>query len=113
MPDYELGTRRPNGIRRSAVLNQTRQDKGVRPTQDQGGPNLVGTTISFTSPNIVADSANGLGIFTYIGQPFTVQGTASNDRPYIVLTLGAGSITVEPSQITTEAAGNTVILRGT
>lgn len=113
MADYELGTRRPNGIRRGAVLNQTRQDKGVRPTQDQGGPNLNANTITFTAPNIIADSGNGLGIFTYIGQPFTVQGSASNDRPFIVLTLGAGSITVEPSQITNEASGNLVLLRGT
>lgn len=111
MSDWENGTRRLNGISRGASLNETRNNKGARQTQDQGGVNIAASTISFTAPNIIADSANGLGIFTYVGQPFTVEGTASNDRRYIVLTTGAGSITVEPSQVTTEAAGGLVMLR--
>lgn len=113
MADWENGTRRLNGISRGASLNETRNNKGVRPTQDQGGANLAANTISFTAPNIIADSGNGLGVFTYAGQQLIVEGSASNDRRYIVLTTGAGSITVEPSQVTSESAGALMYLRGT
>jgi hypothetical protein len=111
MSDCENGTRRPNGISRSASLNETRNNKGIRPTQDQGGVNIAASTISFTNPNTISDSANGLGVFTFVGQEFTVFGSASNDRRFIVLTTGASSITVEPSQVTTESAGALILLR--
>lgn len=105
------GTRKMNGIPRGAALNNTRNAKCVRPTQDQGGPNTASNGISFTNPNTITDTNNGLG-FLYVGQIFTVDGSASNDRDFICLATGAGSITVEPStQVTTEAAGVTMFIR--
>lgn len=112
MSDWSMGTRRLNGISRGASLNETRNNKSARQTQDQGGPNVASTGLSFTAPNIIADSNNGLGAFTFVGQELVVEGSANNDRRFIILTTGAGSITVEPSQVTAESAGALIMLRG-
>ena len=64
------------------------------------------TTISFTSPGTISDSANGLAIFA-VGDVILVRGSASNDSVYTVVTAVAGAITVnEP--VATEGAGATV-----
>lgn len=112
MADWENGTRRLNGIPRSAGLNETRNNKGVRQTQDKGGPNVASIGIAFTNPNTITDSNNGLGVF-FVGQGITVEGSASNDRRFLVLTVAAGTITVEPSQVTTEGAGQLMFIRAT
>lgn len=69
------------------------------------------TTISFTNPNTISDSANGLG-FLSVGERFNTSSTSGlNDRANTVVSTGAGSITVAET-VTTETAGaaGTVVL---
>lgn len=108
--NMSTGTRQNQRVDHGAKLNETRY-YNCYPSQNQGGPNYIATTISFTAPNTIADSANGLGFLT-VGQIFRIQGSGINDRMFEVLTTGAGSITVEPStQVQTLAAGPKIILR--
>jgi hypothetical protein len=61
-------------------------------------------TISYTAPNTIADSGSGLGGLIP-GDIISVRGSTSNDGIYTVVTVAAGSITVnEP--IVTEVAGD-------
>lgn len=71
--------------------------------------NLVGAGISFTAPNVISDTGNGLGIFL-INDIFEVRGSILNSRSYLVTSVGAGFITVAGSLIRTEATGPTLTL---
>ncbi len=64
---------------------------------------LTDTTISFTASDTIGDTGNGLGIFA-IGDLIRIEGTASNDGIFEVLTVAAGTLTVVET-ITTESAG--------
>ena len=68
---------------------------------------VTGTTISFTAPSTISDSANGLGVYR-AGDPVKVTGSASNNRTYVVATAGAGTMVVVETNIVTESAGATV-----
>jgi hypothetical protein len=65
---------------------------------------LTATTISFTAPDTMGDTGNGLGIFA-IGDRVRIEGTASNNGIREVLTVAVGTITFVEQDITTEAAG--------
>jgi hypothetical protein len=68
------------------------------------------TTISFdTTADTIADTGYGLG-FLEVGDAFTVTGSTSNDGTYTVATVtSAAAITVDQN-LTTEVAGDTVIM---
>ena len=76
---------------------------------------IVGTTISFGdgdgtgSTDTINDSGDGLGDFS-VGDMITVTGSTSNDGTYEILTVAAGVVEVAAGSLTTEAAGDTVIL---
>lgn len=75
-----------------------------------GAPMLRATTISFTGPDTIADSGNGLAIFP-AGARIRVQGSARNNREFLVVTSAAGSLTVRPARVTSAAAGPSIELR--
>lgn len=73
-------------------------------------------TISFTSPDTISDSANGLGSMV-VGQWVEVRSTGgaatTNDGFYKVATVAAGAITTEQQSITTDsAAASRTVLQG-
>lgn len=70
---------------------------------------LSAATISFTAPDTISDSANGLGIFA-IGDIIEVEGSTSglNDGIYEVATAAIGSLTLVEQTITTQGASPTV-----
>lgn len=68
---------------------------------------VTGTTISFTAPSTISDSANGLGVYR-AGDIVKVTGSASNNRTYVVATAGAATMVVVETNIITETAGATV-----
>jgi hypothetical protein len=77
---------------------------------------LDATTISFTTPDTIADSGSGLGIFS-VGDRIRIEGAGAGTNAgkiVKVATVIAGSITVEQNQfepvIDTQAAGSQVIL---
>lgn len=79
--------------------------------------NLIdATTISFTTPDTIGDTGSGLGIFS-IGDTLRIEGAGAGTNAgklVKVLTVAAGTITVEQSQfwpvLDTQAAGGQVIL---
>jgi|SRR6185312_8872569 len=68
-----------------------------------------GTTISFTAPATIADSANQLGTFK-VNDIIVVLGSAANSRSWTVQTSAAGTLTVSPAVITSEVAGAAITL---
>lgn len=74
-------------------------------------PDLVVTasTISFTAPDIIQDSANGLGGFEQ-DDIIVITGSTGNSDTYVVDTVTAGAITVVEQTIVTEAAGPSVTI---
>ena len=74
--------------------------------------NLDATTISFTSPDTIADSASGFGIFD-IGDRLQIDGAGAGTNAgnfVTVLTVDDTTITTEEMIIDTQAAGAQVIL---
>lgn len=103
----------PNGTRidrrsdfRAASRTSSRFTRRSTP-----GKVIEAATISFTAPATIADSGNGLGIFA-VNDVIHVGGSASNNRRHRILTVAAGSITVDPGHpyggVKTEGAGATV-----
>ena len=74
--------------------------------RDPGSTISKQTTISFTSPNTIACSANTLN-WTRVGGWIEIRGSAQNSRVYNVVSVSGdgASLTVAPSVVTTEAAG--------
>jgi len=78
---------------------------------------MVGTTISFEegtgtdSRDRIVDSGDGLASFVRRGK-VTVSGSTSNDDAYEILAVAAGYIEIAAGSLTTEVAGDTVILAG-
>lgn len=78
---------------------------------------MVGTTISFEdgtgtdSRDRIVDSGSGLANFVKRGK-VTVSGSTSNDGSYEILAVAAGYLEIAAGSLTTEAAGDTVILAG-
>ncbi len=69
---------------------------------------LTASTISFTAPDTISDSGNGLAIFPAT-KYIEISGSASNDGSYLVSTSAAGTLTV-PSGITTEGVGASITI---
>jgi len=78
---------------------------------------MVGTIISFEegtgtdSRDRIVDSGDGLASFVRRGK-VTVSGSTSNDDAYEILAVAAGYIEIAAGSLTTEVAGDTVILAG-
>lgn len=102
------GTRRLERRNEGPASNAQQAQTGR--ASDVGSPTLRAATISFTGPNTIADSGNGLAIFP-AGARVRVQGSAANNREFVVVTSAAGTLTVRPSRVTSAAAGPTVELR--
>lgn len=64
-------------------------------------------TISFTAPDLINDSGNGLGVFS-VGDKITVD-SGTNDGVYTVASVTAGQIEVVEQTILTEGAGAFVL----
>jgi len=69
-------------------------------------------TISFTgTTNIISDSASGLSVF-YKGQTIDVTGSTSNNSDYTITDVESdGSAMTVSESLTTEAAGDTVVIK--
>jgi hypothetical protein len=69
-----------------------------------------GTTLSFTAPNVIADSADGFTAAKGFGagRKLEVRGSALNSGKYAVVSRADGLLTVIPQLIRDEAAGATV-----
>lgn len=82
----------------------------TRPTSNNGTVAvLTGTTISFTAPNTIADSANGLAVFR-VGTRIQIE-SPLNGQENEVLTSSAGTLTLARGSIVNESAGPRVELR--
>jgi hypothetical protein len=80
-------------------------DRPVMPPAAQR--TLSGTTIGFTAPNQITDTANGLGVFS-VGDRIQVFGTANNNRTFTVASVSPVSIQTRETTAQTEAAGPSV-----
>lgn len=78
-------------------------------TNIQRNDAMVATTIGFSSTNSITDSANGLAIFPQ-GTRLRVRGSPLNSRLWVVTASAAGTLTVSPALVQTEAAGATISL---
>jgi hypothetical protein len=104
-----MSTRQPQTSDYSGASNNGRANQQVIEREQQGGPIVKTTTISFSGTTI-SDSGNGLAVFaTYVGNTIEVRGSASNNRTYLVTAAAAGSITVGQA-LTTESAGALVTI---
>jgi hypothetical protein len=103
-----MSTRTSQRVDRSASLNTTRRSQG-RISRDQGGATVVGTGISFTAPDTIADSGNGLAAMGVNAQ-IEVRGSPKNSRVFDVVTSAAGTLTVRPALVTSEAAGASITI---
>jgi hypothetical protein len=84
--------------------------------QKAGALNLMtATTISFgdgtgtSSRDQILDSDNGLGGYI-VGDKITVKGSTSNDGTYEMIAVSAGAIEIAAGSLTTEIAGDQVVL---
>lgn len=95
---------------KTTAHNNTRKKKNNQQlTVQRPGLTITGTTISFTSPATISDSANGLGALLP-DTSIEVAGDTANARKYVVLTSAAGVVTVHPGFITTESAGKEITI---
>lgn len=104
-----MSTRKSQRNDRSAGVNDTRRTQARITRKDGAGGILVGTGISFTSSNTIADTGNGLALFN-VGARIRIRGSAKNSRAFDVVTSAAGTLTVRPATVTTEAAGPTITI---
>ena len=103
-----MSTRKQQTKSEGASLNRsTRSSAMARPL---GAPTVRGTTVSFTNPATIADSGNGLAVFP-VGALLEVQGSPRNSREFRVTASAAGSLTVVPAVVTSEAATPIITLR--
>lgn len=91
----------------TAHNNSRKRVNNQKLTVRDPGRSVIATTISFTSPATISDSASGFGAFLP-GTSIEVTGDTANARKYVVLTAAAGAITVHPGYVTTESAGNLI-----
>jgi len=107
-----IGTRIRQLFPLSAALNNTRRNNN-RQAGDKGGPVVAATDISFTSPDTISSSGSGFPSSSLVGQIIEVAGSAANSRQWRVVTNSASTITVAPTQITTESSGALITIRTT
>ena len=96
----ETGTRDSQRVNKSASQNLSRRDTRVVERLSA----IKGTTIGFTSSATIADSGNGFGAIG-VGDIIDVRGSPLNSRRWEVTAAAAGSLTVLPALVQTEAAG--------
>lgn len=104
-----MSSRTSQSVSLGADANFSRRTQSKTERDPQAG-DVQATTISFTAPATIADSANGLGGYA-VNDAIDVRGSTLNSRRWMVLTTGAGSITVIPAGIQTEAAGPAIIIQ--
>ena len=105
-----MSTRESQRSTASAAANISRRMTRLF-TGDKGGPNVVGTGISFTAADTIGDTGNGLALFG-VGEMVQVLGSPLNSRPLQVVTSAAGSLTVLPAVVQSEVAGASIRLVG-
>jgi hypothetical protein len=105
------GTRIRQMIYGSASLNNTRENVLTYQQEKNGDFVTIGTDISFTASDTISSAGSAFPVLASPGEMIEVRGSLDNDRRYRVLTANASTITVEPSQITTETAGAEVSIR--
>jgi len=91
-----------------AAGNLSRRDQ-AKIERDPSAGDYQATTISFTAPGTIADSANGFGVFN-LSDDIEVRGSPLNSRLYVITAASAGSLTVVPAMIQTESAGAPIII---
>lgn len=108
-----MSSRRTQTVANGPAVNDSRR-RTAHFDRDQLAGTYKATTISFTAPGTIADSANGLGAYA-VNDVIEVRGSALNSRPWTVTAAGAGSITVANgvlgASIQSEIAGPTIIIR--
>jgi len=104
-----MSSRTSQTISQGPDANLSRRESGLI-ERDPSAGDYKAATISFTSASTIADSANGLGLYQ-VNDTIEVRGSALNSRRWVVLTAGAGSITVLPAIIQTEGAGPTITIQ--
>lgn len=68
-----------------------------------------GSTITYTSPDTISDSANGFGSFVS-GDIIEIEGSTSNDGIYEVDSAAAGSLTLIEQTLTTEGSSTSSVI---
>ncbi len=104
-----MSTRINTRIGRGAAENNSRRSQGSFDRDPQSGATIRASTISFTNPDTISDSGNGFAALR-AGDPIEVRGSARNSRGVVVVTAAAGSLTVRPAVVTSEAAGPSITI---
>jgi len=104
-----MATRKPGFHNSSTAANRNRRENrygrsGANNDNDVRGKDVNADTISFTAPDLINDSGNGLAKFE-VGEVIRVEGSAAQDGAYEVATVAAGQIETVEQTITTEGAG--------
>lgn len=68
-----------------------------------------GSTVTYTSPDTISDSANGFGSFAS-GDIIEIEGSTSNDGVYEVDTAAAGVLTIIEQTLSTEASSTSSVI---
>lgn len=109
-----LGTRS-----RNTYQNSSETDNDTRSFTQNQGWTYTASTITFTAPNLINDSANGFqNTFLYAGRRLEVRGSNTgsgnsmglNDGQYNIVSSTAGVITVEGSPITTNTTATPITI---
>ena len=104
-----MATRKPGFHNSTTAANRNRRENrygrsGVNNDSDLRGKDLYVDTISFTAPDLINDSGDGLAKYE-VGEVIRVQGSAAQDGIYEIATVAAGQIETVEQTITTEGAG--------
>jgi hypothetical protein len=102
-----MSTRAPATLSQGASADLSRRTQSGT-SRDPGGPILTATTISFTAGATIADS--GSGFLFVVGDAIEVRGSPLNSRRFVVTAAAAGSLTVVPAVVQTEAAGASITI---
>ncbi len=105
-----MATRKPGFHNSTTAANRNRRENrygrsGVNNDSDLRGKDLYTDTISFTAPDLINDSDEGLAKY-FIGEVIRVQGSAGQDGLYQIATVAAAQIETVEQTITTESAGD-------
>jgi hypothetical protein len=103
-----MSTRRIS-LRSEGAASNAQQRQASRQTSI-GAPVVRATTVAFVGTDTITDTGNALASFPP-GARIRVQGSARNDREFIVVTSAANALTVRPARVTADAAGPLVEIR--
>ncbi len=104
-----MATRKPGFNNSTTAANRGRRENrygrsGANNDSDLRGKDVYTATISFTAPDLINDSGNGLAKYE-VGEVIRVQGSAGQDGLYEIGAVAAGQIETVEQTITTEGAG--------